>query len=304
MRQIRNWYKLLEGTGLVAYDSGPGLANGTLAANVTWCPYYPPALGDLLLSGTLSPNASGYFHLVGGHEYQPYYHNPAGFFLWWDSSDSYWYISILFADKGSAWFYRDNTDPLGDYAPGGTATGTGTISTVSHTDHKGVTLALAPAGISSAAAGGLNPATGSFEMLIRPTWHYTDALIHYFWDTYGGSNTRFRLYKDTDGTTILFVNSTYKGAFTFPWATYTLYHIVFNWPAGTFYVNNVLVKTFSTGTLGTPATNLFIGSFYSSSFYPMSGTIYYFITRDVPLTAAEIAQFKAFFQNQYIPQIT
>lgn len=42
MRLIRNWYKLLEGTGLAALDSGPGQANGALRGDVTWCPYYYP----------------------------------------------------------------------------------------------------------------------------------------------------------------------------------------------------------------------------------------------------------------------
>jgi hypothetical protein len=43
MRQIRNWYPLLEGTGLTAKDMGPANKPGTLSANVTWCPYeYPP----------------------------------------------------------------------------------------------------------------------------------------------------------------------------------------------------------------------------------------------------------------------
>src|SRR3972149_4252207 len=42
MRDIRNWYKLLEGNGLVADDSGPGAAQGSLTANVTWAPYYFP----------------------------------------------------------------------------------------------------------------------------------------------------------------------------------------------------------------------------------------------------------------------
>jgi hypothetical protein len=42
MRLIRNWYQLLEGSGLVASDSGPGQAVGTLTTNITWAPFYHP----------------------------------------------------------------------------------------------------------------------------------------------------------------------------------------------------------------------------------------------------------------------
>lgn len=42
MRQIRNWYQLLEQSGLTALDLGPGDKPGTLSANVTRCPYYYP----------------------------------------------------------------------------------------------------------------------------------------------------------------------------------------------------------------------------------------------------------------------
>jgi hypothetical protein len=42
MRLVRNWYPLLEGTGLTAKDMGPANKPGTLSANVTWCPYYGP----------------------------------------------------------------------------------------------------------------------------------------------------------------------------------------------------------------------------------------------------------------------
>lgn len=42
MRLIRNWYPLLEQSGLTAIDMGPGSKYGTLSANVTRCPYYYP----------------------------------------------------------------------------------------------------------------------------------------------------------------------------------------------------------------------------------------------------------------------
>lgn len=42
MRQIRNYYPLLEQSGLVAIDIGPGNKYGTLTANVTRLAYYNP----------------------------------------------------------------------------------------------------------------------------------------------------------------------------------------------------------------------------------------------------------------------
>lgn len=306
MRFIRNWYQLLEGSGLVANDSGPGAAHGALAANVTWCPFYSPPFSTLTVTGTLSPDATGTYQLSGSYNSRPYWKSSSAWYLWWQPTGPNWVISEVLGTEGSRGWLSFGDDITQLYGPYGTATGNADV-TCPYTlpyDQKGVTLGLAPAGISSAAAGGLNIATGSFEMLIRPNWTYTDGLYHYFWDTYDGTNTRFRLYKNTDNTTILYINSTYKGVFTFAWTAHTLYHIVFNWPASTLYVNNVLVKTFTTGTLGDVASNLFIGSFYLLGYYPMTGDILYFITRDVPLTVAEITAFNAFFQNLYIPQIT
>jgi len=215
MRLIRNWYQLLEGSGLTASDSGPGQAVGTLTANVSWCPFYHPP-------GTLY----GY---------------------------------------------------------------------------KGVTIATSYSVITSSAALGFNGTSGSIEMLVKPSWSQADGLIHYFWNTYGGAGKYFRLLKFTDGLTYLSTNSLTRGSFSFAWVAGTVYHIVFNWGTNELYINGVLANNYTDGTLGSGATTLCIGDAAVYANCSFSGNIYYFIVRDVPLTLAEIATFKAFFLKQYIP---
>jgi hypothetical protein len=77
--------------------------------------------------------------------------------------------------------------------------------------------------------------------------------------------------------------------------------VVLNWGTNTLYINGNLVKTYTPATLGVGASTLYIGDHYSSTNQAFNGTIYYFVSRDVVLTATEIATFKAFFENLYIP---
>jgi hypothetical protein len=306
MRNIRNWYKLLEGSGLVANDSGPGAAQGALSANVTWLPFYSPPFSDLQLTGTLSPDASGTYTLKYIYNSQPTFALSTTWFLWWDPADQTWYISEIRGTVGARGWYNESTQTLGTYEPYGTATGTAQL-TCGYTfpyDQKGVIIAASQSRITSAAAAGFPSAAGSIEMLCRPSWNYNDGIGHFFWDTYGGSNRRFFLYKYTDNTTLLWTDNTSRGSFTFAWAAGTLYHIVLNWGTNQLYVNGVLVKDYTDGTLGLGSSTLYIGDQYTGSNYSFNGMIYYFIARDVALTLAEITAFNAFFQNLYIPQPT
>jgi len=215
MKQIRNWYRLLEGAGVTSHDSGPGLAHGTLSPNVTWCPYY--------------------------------------------------------------------------YPPG------------TQLGHKGVTIAASQSRIVSAAAAGLPPDAGSIEMLCRPTWNNADSSNHFFWDTGAGPNRRFCLWKHSSNLTYLFTDETSRGNFTYAWTANELYHIVLNWGTNQLYINGVLAHTFIPGGLALGASNLYIGDQRTGVNTSFSGNIYYFISRDVALTLADIQAFRAFFENQYIP---
>jgi hypothetical protein len=215
MRLIRNWYQLLEGSGLVASDSGPGQAVGTLTTNITWAPFYHP--------------------------------------------------------PGTLYCY------------------------------KGVVIGTSYSVITSAAAAGFNGTEGSVEMLVKPSWNHTDGAVHYLWNTYGGAGKYFRLFKYTDNRTYLTTNSLTRGGFEFPWVAGTVYHVVLNWGTNQLFINGVLANDFSDGTLGAGATTFCIGDAATISNSSFSGTIYYCIVRDVPLTLAEIAIFRAMFLKQYIP---
>lgn len=300
MRLIRNWYKLLEGSGLIANDAGPGQAHGTLTANVTWLDYLFIYPAGLTLTGTLDPDATGLYIWTGTYNLKPYCALSTSWFLWWESSGTRWVISTTLGVEGAAYWERANASPIGTYTPAGDASGNGVITGTVLELHKGVTIGATVSRIVTPAAGGFPADAGSIEMLCSPTWNYNDGIAHYFWDTYQGSNRRFLLAKGTANTTYLYTDNTYRGAFTFPYVANTLYHIVLNWGTNTLYVNNALVKTFDAGGLGLGSANLYIGDTCSGANSAFSGNVYYFIARDLALTQAEITAFNAFFQNLYI----
>lgn len=306
MRLIRNWYKLLDRAGVTANDSGPGEANGTLSGDASWYPFYGPPYSLLHVSGTLSPDATGDYLYTAINDSKPYYKLSSSYVLWWDSSDSYWFISAILGTPGSAYWYRDNASPIGTFTPQGSASGTPTVSGnySDPFDFKGVLLGSTVSRITSAAATGFPTNAGSIEMLVRPRWNNADGLRHILWDTYGGNNRRFTFHKYSDNLTTLSTDSTARGTFSFPWTAHQLYHVVLNWGTNQLYINNALVKTYTAGGLGTGATTLYIGDRYTTSDYSFTGIVYYFIVRDVALTLAEITAFNAFFQNLYIAKPT
>lgn len=215
MKNVRNWYMLLDQQGLVAADSGPGQADGALTGDVAWCPYY--------------------------------------------------------------------------YPPG------------TQLGYKGVTVGASQDRIISAAAAGFNNAEGSIEMLVRPSWNYTDGANHHFWFTYGGNNRQFSLRKALDGLTYYIADNYNLGSFTYQWQADTVYHLVLNWPSSQLYIDKVLAKTFSPKSLGIGSSTLYIGDHTSLASQAFAGNIYYFISRDLPLDAAEITTFYNFFKPLYIP---
>jgi hypothetical protein len=203
MRMIRNWYPLLEGSGLTAHDLGPGNADGTLTDNVIWLP-------------------------------------------------------------------------------------------------KGVTIAASVSRIVSAAAAGFNNAEGSIETLVKPSWNNDDGKNHTLWCTYGGYDRIFSLLKTVDGFTRLVTSNAIRGSFVYDWTADTPYHIVLNWGKNELYINKVLENDYDDGGLGNGASNLYIGDYQTGVNVAWQGDIYYFITRDVPLTQEEVITFYDFFTKQYL----
>jgi hypothetical protein len=274
-----------------------------MVGTIAWTPYYYPPLSVLTFSGTLAPDPTGEFTDYGLYAGQPCFHNPTkGYFLWWDDAAWLFTVSPALGDL-SAPYWASASFYGATYAPFGGATGTGTNPTRTAYSYKGVTVGASASHIISAAATGFPADAGSAEMLVSPTWNYNDGIAHYFFSTYGGNNRVFALYKKSDNDTRLTVDSTYIGTFTYQWAANSLYHVVVNWGTNQLYINNVLVKTFTARSLGTGASTLYIGNYYTGASVAFSGTIYYFIIRDVALTLAEITAFNAFFQNLYISHV-
>lgn len=306
MKNIRNWYQLLEGTGLVAIDAGPGLAHGVLSANVTWCPFYSPPRSIINVAGTLDPDATGDYTYAGFCNSAPFFTIDSGFYLWWYPPDERWYLTQVLGTFGTRYWNSPSDPILGTYVPSEPEAGVPTVTCeyAIPYDQKGVIIGPSVSRIVTPAAAGFPAAAGSLEMLCRPAWSYNDGLAHFFWDTWGGANQRFLLYKSAAGTTTLYTGNTSRGSFTYTWSAAQLYHIVLNWGTNTLYVNGSLAHTFTAGGLGTGASTLYIGDHYSVPNYSFDGILYYFIARDLALTLAEIAQFKTFFENLYIPQLT
>jgi hypothetical protein len=306
MRNIRYWYKLLDRSGVVANDSGPGAANGTLSGDVSWLPFFGPPYSVLDVSGTLSPDATGDYLYTAINDTKPYYRLSSSYVLWYGSSDSYWLISPTLGTPGSDYWNNADSSPLGTFYPAGSNTGNPLVTGLYSApfDYKGVVVGSSVSRITSAAAAGFPTDAGSIEMLVRPYWNNADGIKHYLWDTYGGNNRQFILLKDTDNKTYLYTNTTSHGSFTFAWTAHTLYHVVLNWGTNTLYINKVLVKTYTAGGLGTGANTLYIADAKSGINSSFNGIIYYFIARDVALTLAEITEFYNFFTPLYIPQPT
>jgi len=300
MNDIRNWYKLLEGTGLTANDSGPGGAHGTLAANVTWLDYVFIYPDGLTLTGDLDPDATGIYLWTGTYNNRAYLTLNTSWFCWWDSAGGRWVISTELGVEGADFYDGGAVSPLGLYLAGGGASGQAMMTGDALEDFKGVTLTASESRIVTPAAAGFPPDAGSIEMMVRPRWDYNDGVSHFFWDTYGGSNRRFLLHKPADNSTALSTDNISRGSFTYQWTAETLYHIVMNWGANTLYINNILVKTFTAAGLGLGASTLYIGDALTGGNFSFSGDIFYFIVRDVPLTQTEIVAFNAFFRNLYI----
>lgn len=180
--------------------------------------------------------------------------------------------------------------------------GTGPTAFDMHTNHldgtragnttwqpKGILFGASIARIITPAALTFPAASGSIEMLVKPYWNNADGLNHFLWDTYGGNNQRFCLYKSGANTTVLLTNTIDRGNFVFSWVASTIYHIVLNWGLNTLYIDKILVKDYNDGGLGTGASTLYIADKYTGGACAFYGIVYYCITRTAPLTEAQIA---------------
>jgi hypothetical protein len=100
--------------------------------------FYAPSLivGDLVATygatGTLSPDSTCNYDVKGAFNGKPYYkRRVAGYFMWWDGTDS-WYISAVLGTPGAGYWKRTNASPVGVFTHGGTATGDATVAAGEH----------------------------------------------------------------------------------------------------------------------------------------------------------------------------
>jgi len=81
-----------------------------------------------VVTGTLSPDATGNYLYAGTYRGEPYYRREDGaYYIWWYSTSSYWIISAAVGVLGTAYWYKTLSE-AGEYTLAGTATGTPTAA--------------------------------------------------------------------------------------------------------------------------------------------------------------------------------
>lgn len=148
--------------------------------------------------------------------------------------------------------------------------------------------------ICAGAAKILNPDEGTIEMLVRPHFDLAGAATYYyFFDTYGGSNSRFLLNVDIYSDLLtLYTDTVNRGNFDISgfWTAETLYHIVLVWGTNKLYINGELVHTYDPGGLGDGADNLYIGDRYTTGSRAFDGKISYCRIWNRALMSSEISK--------------
>jgi hypothetical protein len=79
----------------------------------------------LEFTGALTPNATGDYIETGVYDSHAYYHNAAGYFLWWSQADDRWYVSIALGLKGLLGWMGNTSAQINTYNAEGTALGVG-----------------------------------------------------------------------------------------------------------------------------------------------------------------------------------
>jgi len=82
---------------------------------------------DYEVTGTLAPDATGYYDRGPDYAGYPYYEHAAGTFcIWWFPRSSQWTLSTKPPNRSPGYWYR-NAQITGDYMAAGTYTGTPTV---------------------------------------------------------------------------------------------------------------------------------------------------------------------------------
>lgn len=84
---------------------------------------------DYLVTGTVSPNCTGGYHVQGTHDGEPVYRrHPTGFWLWYFTGTDHWVLSVDPPNGMPDNCWRRQPDIEGAYTPIGTNTGTPTVT--------------------------------------------------------------------------------------------------------------------------------------------------------------------------------
>ena len=89
----------------------------------------PPPTPDLLVNGTLNPDATGDYYEDGTYNGQPTYRrDDSAFWIWVHPMFLIWYISTTKGAATNSWSIV-GYGPVGTYGPNGTYTGTAVVTT-------------------------------------------------------------------------------------------------------------------------------------------------------------------------------
>jgi len=86
--------------------------------------------GTHVVTGVLTPDATGKFLQTGLQGGQPYYRREDGaFFIWWDGA-LFWYITPMLAVVGANGWNKAGGAAAGDYNPYGANVGVATVTEI------------------------------------------------------------------------------------------------------------------------------------------------------------------------------
>ena len=91
-------------------------------------PVPPPPEHDYILTGDITPDATGYYDEAGTYNSKPYYaRTDNAWFIWWHPPFSAWLITISPGNYSNSW-YRIAEDVLGQYTAYGVHLGNPILS--------------------------------------------------------------------------------------------------------------------------------------------------------------------------------
>ena len=83
---------------------------------------------DYNVSGTLNPDVTGNYILVGTYGSKSYYSLVGnGWYIWWHTTKEWWMISQVIGSINTPYWNRDDPNIVGEYIPWG-AVGSATVS--------------------------------------------------------------------------------------------------------------------------------------------------------------------------------